>query len=38
MLGGKYQVDESIMDELFEAAVQGAMDELEKLKGKRKSS
>lgn len=32
MFGGKYQVDENIMDELFEAAVEGAMQELEKLK------
>jgi creatinine amidohydrolase len=33
MFGGKYLVDDGIMDELFEAAVLGAMEELEKLKG-----
>jgi creatinine amidohydrolase len=38
MLGGKYQVDESIMDELFQAAVEGALEELEELKGKPPSS
>jgi creatinine amidohydrolase len=32
MFGGKYQVDDSIMDELFNAAVEGAMQELQKLK------
>jgi hypothetical protein len=32
VVGGKYQVEDSIMDELFEAAVEGALEELEKLK------
>ncbi len=38
MYGGKYQVDPEIMEELFTAAIEGALVELEKLKinGKRK--
>jgi creatinine amidohydrolase len=34
MFGGKYQVEDEIMEELFTAAVEGALVELEKLKPK----
>jgi len=38
MYGGKYQVDDSIMDELFQGAVEGALEELNRLKVKSKDA